>query len=77
DPHHLSNRFFYFPTIFSPSTSHIRILQQQLFPPLFTIESFPTHQQLIHLPNHTIYPLPPALCSTHITNPQTLPPQLT
>ncbi|MGQ9022427.1 betaine-aldehyde dehydrogenase [Bacillus sp. 18-5] len=66
DTEELSNGFFYLPTIFSGCTSEMRIVQEEVFGPVLTVESFRTEEEVIELANDTIYGLAGAVWSSDI-----------
>ncbi len=49
--------FFFEPTIFTECTSSMRIVQEETFGPLLTIERFSTEDEAVQLANDTIYGL--------------------
>lgn len=53
----LQNGFFYLPTIFTNCTSDMRIVQEEVFGPVLTVETFQTKEEAIKLANDTIYGL--------------------
>ncbi|MEC1928506.1 betaine-aldehyde dehydrogenase, partial [Bacillus amyloliquefaciens] len=53
----LQNGFFYEPTIFSNCKSDMRIVQEEIFGPVLTVESFSSEEEVIRLANDTIYGL--------------------
>ncbi|WP_345808064.1 betaine-aldehyde dehydrogenase [Bacillus pumilus] len=67
DAEELSNGFFYLPTIFSGCTSEMRIVQEEVFGPVLTVESFRTEEEVIELANDTIYGLAGAVWSSDIS----------
>ncbi|WP_144531618.1 betaine-aldehyde dehydrogenase [Bacillus pumilus] len=67
DAEELSNGFFYLPTIFSGCRSEMRIVQEEVFGPVLTVESFRTEEEVIELANDTIYGLAGAVWSTDIS----------
>ncbi|UYO34963.1 betaine-aldehyde dehydrogenase [Bacillus zhangzhouensis] len=66
DAEELQNGFFYLPTIFSGCTSDMRIVQEEIFGPVLTVESFHTEKEVIKLANDTIYGLAGAVWSSDI-----------
>ncbi|KLK98115.1 betaine-aldehyde dehydrogenase [Bacillus pumilus] len=67
DAEELQNGFFYLPTIFSGCTSDMRIVQEEVFGPVLTVESFRTEEEVIKLANDTIYGLAGAVWSSDIS----------
>ncbi|APC50345.1 betaine-aldehyde dehydrogenase [Virgibacillus halodenitrificans] len=57
DDHALQNGFFYLPTIFTNCTSDMRIVQEEVFGPVLTVETFQTKEEAVKLANDTIYGL--------------------
>ncbi|MYL56719.1 betaine-aldehyde dehydrogenase [Virgibacillus halodenitrificans] len=53
----LQNGFFYLPTIFTNCTSDMRIVQEEVFGPVLTVETFQTKEEAVKLANDTIYGL--------------------
>ena len=62
----LQNGFFYEPTIFSNCKSDMRIVQEEIFGPVLTVESFSSEEEVIRLANDTIYGLAGAVWSKDI-----------
>ncbi|MCY9215945.1 betaine-aldehyde dehydrogenase [Bacillus haynesii] len=62
----LANGFFYLPTIFSGCTSDMRIVQEEVFGPVLTVETFKTEEEVVSLANDTIYGLAGAVWSKDI-----------
>ncbi len=62
----LANGFFYLPTIFSDCTADMRIVQEEIFGPVLTIERFTSEKEVIALANDTNYGLAGAVWSTDI-----------
>ncbi|MFS0657071.1 betaine-aldehyde dehydrogenase [Bacillus sp. 179-C3.3 HS] len=62
----LQKGFFYLPTIFSGCTSDMRIVQEEIFGPVLTVESFRSEEEVIQLANDTIYGLAGAVWSSDI-----------
>ena len=67
DTEELQKGFFYLPTIFSGCTSDMRIVQEEIFGPVLTVESFRTEEEVIELANDTIYGLAGAVWSSDIS----------
>ncbi len=53
----LQNGFFYLPTIFTNCSSDMRIVQEEVFGPVLTVETFQTKEEAVKLANDTIYGL--------------------
>lgn len=53
----LQKGFFYLPTLFTDCTNDMRIVQEEVFGPVITIESFKTEEEVIERANDTIYGL--------------------
>jgi betaine-aldehyde dehydrogenase len=53
----LDKGFFYLPTIFAGCTTEMRIVQEEVFGPVLTVESFETEEEAIRLANDTTYGL--------------------
>ncbi|GAE33365.1 betaine-aldehyde dehydrogenase [Halalkalibacter akibai] len=62
----LQDGFFYEPTIFTDCTSDMRIVQEEVFGPILTIEKFSTTEEVITKANDTIYGLAGAVWSKDI-----------
>ena len=62
----LANGFFYLPTIFSSCTSDMRIVKEEVFGPVLTVETFKTEEEVVSLANDTIYGLAGAVWSKDI-----------
>ncbi|MGE6629807.1 betaine-aldehyde dehydrogenase [Bacillus sp. NPDC077027] len=62
----LQNGFFYLPTIFSGCTADMRIVQEEVFGPVLTVESFSSEEEAVRLANDTIYGLAGAVWSKDI-----------
>ncbi|WP_343751994.1 betaine-aldehyde dehydrogenase [Lentibacillus halophilus] len=57
DDPELQDGFFYLPTIFTNCTSDMRIVQEEVFGPVLTVETFQSQEDAIKLANDTIYGL--------------------
>ncbi|OZU87385.1 betaine-aldehyde dehydrogenase [Virgibacillus indicus] len=57
DDPELQNGFFYLPTIFTNCTNDMRIIQEEVFGPVLTVETFKTKEEAVKLANDTIYGL--------------------
>ncbi|MBG9913377.1 betaine-aldehyde dehydrogenase [Bacillus sonorensis] len=66
DDPELQNGFFYLPTIFSGCTSDMRIVQEEVFGPVLTVETFSTEEEAATLANDTIYGLAGAVWTKDI-----------
>jgi len=53
----LEKGFFYLPTLFTECTNDMRIVQEEVFGPVITIEKFETEEEVIERANNTIYGL--------------------
>ncbi|MBM7646949.1 betaine-aldehyde dehydrogenase [Scopulibacillus daqui] len=53
----LEKGFFYLPTIFTNCSSNMRIVQEEVFGPVLTIERFKDEQEAVQLANDSIYGL--------------------
>ncbi|RXJ01354.1 betaine-aldehyde dehydrogenase [Anaerobacillus alkaliphilus] len=53
----LKNGFFYLPTIFTDCTTDMRIVQDEAFGPVITVEKFRTEEEALKLANDSIYGL--------------------
>lgn len=53
----LQNGFFYLPTIFTNCTTDMRIVQEETFGPIITVETFRAEDEAIKLANDSIYGL--------------------
>ncbi|UUI05508.1 betaine-aldehyde dehydrogenase [Oceanobacillus jeddahense] len=53
----LQNGFFYLPTIFTNCTKDMRIVQEEVFGPVLTVETFSSKEEAVRLANDTIYGL--------------------
>ncbi|WP_430791266.1 betaine-aldehyde dehydrogenase [Virgibacillus flavescens] len=53
----LQDGFFYLPTIFTNCTNDMRIVQEEVFGPVLTVETFQTKEEAVKLANDTIYGL--------------------
>ncbi|CAM3259967.1 betaine-aldehyde dehydrogenase [Filibacter tadaridae] len=62
----LADGFFYLPTIFTECTADMRIVQEEIFGPVLTIERFSSEEEVISLANDTIYGLAGAVWSKDI-----------
>jgi betaine-aldehyde dehydrogenase len=72
DDPELQDGFFYEPTIFVNCTSDMRIVQEEVFGPVLTIEKFSTTEEVIEKANDTIYGLAGAVWSTDIEKAETV-----
>ncbi|PSL42426.1 aldehyde dehydrogenase (acceptor) [Salsuginibacillus halophilus] len=62
----LQNGFFYLPTIFTECTSDMRIVQEEVFGPVLTIEKFNGADEAVEKANDTIYGLAGAVFTQDI-----------
>lgn len=53
----LQNGFFYLPTLFTDCTTDMRIVQEEVFGPVISVERFATESEAIQRANSTIYGL--------------------
>lgn len=53
----LQDGFFYQPTLFTGCTNDMRIVQEEVFGPVITVESFTSEEEVIQRANSTIYGL--------------------
>ncbi|MCP8615715.1 betaine-aldehyde dehydrogenase [Salirhabdus salicampi] len=60
----LQNGFFYLPTIFTNCTADMRIIQEEVFGPVLTVERFQSEEEVVSLANDTIYGLAGAVWTT-------------
>lgn len=62
----LQDGFFYLPTIMTNCTSEMRIVQEEVFGPVLTVERFKDEDEAVKLANDTIYGLAGAVFTTDI-----------
>lgn len=62
----LQNGSFYLPTIFTECKADMRIVQEEVFGPVLTIETFKTEKEAVTLANDTIYGLAGAVFTNDI-----------
>ncbi|PBB06497.1 betaine-aldehyde dehydrogenase [Salimicrobium humidisoli] len=62
----LQNGFFYLPTIFTECTSDMRIVQEEIFGPVLTVERFHSEEEAVTLANDSVYGLAGAVFTTDI-----------
>ncbi|WP_396266064.1 betaine-aldehyde dehydrogenase [Halobacillus salinarum] len=62
----LQDGFFYLPTIFTECTSDMRVVQEEVFGPVLTVERFQTEEEAVNLANDSIYGLAGAVFTTDI-----------
>jgi len=53
----LQSGFFYLPTLFTGCTNDMRIVQEEVFGPVITVESFSSEEEVVRRANSTIYGL--------------------
>lgn len=53
----LQNGFFYLPTLFTDCTNDMRVVQEEVFGPVITVERFSTEEEAVERANATIYGL--------------------
>ncbi|WP_419656194.1 GbsA: betaine aldehyde dehydrogenase [Desulfosarcina variabilis str. Montpellier] len=53
----LKNGFFYLPTLFTDCTNDMRIVQEEVFGPVISVETFATESEVVERANSTIYGL--------------------
>lgn len=53
----LDKGYFHMPTLFSECENHMRIVQEEVFGPVITIERFTTEEEVVERANDTIYGL--------------------
>ncbi|MCM2676948.1 betaine-aldehyde dehydrogenase [Alkalicoccobacillus plakortidis] len=66
DKAELQDGFFYLPTIFTNCTSEMRIVQEEVFGPVLTVETFTSKDEVIKKANDTIYGLAGAVFTSDI-----------
>ena len=66
DEAELQDGFFYLPTIFTNCTSEMRIVQEEVFGPVLTVETFTSKDEVIKKANDTIYGLAGAVFTSDI-----------
>ncbi|TSB44675.1 betaine-aldehyde dehydrogenase [Alkalicoccobacillus porphyridii] len=66
DDAELQQGFFFLPTIFTNCTEEMRIVQEEVFGPVLTIETFSTKEEAIAKANNTIYGLAGAVFTQDI-----------
>jgi betaine-aldehyde dehydrogenase len=57
DDPELANGFFYLPTLFTDCANDMRIVQEEVFGPVITVERFVTEEEAVERANSTIYGL--------------------
>lgn len=62
-----ANGYFVRPTIFDECTSDMRIVQEEIFGPVVTIQTFETEEEAIQLANDTVYGLAGAVFTNDAT----------
>ena len=53
----LANGYFYLPTLFTGCTNDMRVVQEEVFGPVITVEKFDTEDEAVERANSTIYGL--------------------
>ena len=66
DSPELQDGFFYEPTLFTDCTTNMRIVQEEIFGPVLTVERFSTREEAIRLANDSIYGLAGAVWTEDI-----------
>ncbi|HEU5139146.1 MAG TPA: betaine-aldehyde dehydrogenase [Bacillales bacterium] len=64
DDPELQKGFFYLPTLFTDCTADMRIVQEEVFGPVLTVERLKTEEEAVELANGTIYGLAGAVWTT-------------
>lgn len=72
----LQDGFFYLPTIFTDCTTDMRIVQEEVFGPVLTVEKFSTKEEAVKLANDSIYGLAGAVFTTDIGKAESVADQL-
>lgn len=72
----LAEGFFYLPTIFTECTANMRIVQEEIFGPVLTIERFSSEEEVIALANDTIFGLAGAVWTKDILKAERIASQL-
>ncbi|WP_120193146.1 betaine-aldehyde dehydrogenase [Sinobaca qinghaiensis] len=72
----LQNGSFYLPTIFTECKADMRIVQEEVFGPVLTIETFQTEEEAVTLANDTIYGLAGAVFTNDIAKAESVAAQL-
>jgi betaine-aldehyde dehydrogenase len=57
DDPELQSGFYYLPTLFTGCTADMRIVREEVFGPVISVEKFTTEEEAIHLANDTVYGL--------------------
>jgi betaine-aldehyde dehydrogenase len=57
DEPHLQKGFFFLPTLFTDCTNHMRIVQEEVFGPVISVEKFDTEEEALENANSTVYGL--------------------
>ncbi|QQK74945.1 betaine-aldehyde dehydrogenase [Salicibibacter cibarius] len=72
----LHQGFFYLPTIFTNCTADMRIVQEEVFGPVLTVETFETTEEAVAKANDTIYGLAGAIFTADIAKAENVVTQL-
>lgn len=62
-----ANGYFVLPTIFDDCTSHMRIVKEEIFGPVVTIQTFETEEEALAMANDTEYGLAGAVFTSDLT----------
>ncbi len=57
DSPELKNGFYFLPTLFTQCTQDMRIVQEEVFGPVITVEKFRTEEEAVRMANATVYGL--------------------
>ncbi len=70
DEPHLQNGFYYRPTVFADVTRDMRIVREEVFGPVLTVERFSTEEEAIAMGNDTTYGLAGAVWTSDASRAQ-------